>query len=457
MNYVIYLTSNKKYGVKKEGGKRALKTFDDKKDAYAYASSLAKKGNGKVIDQTILSSNSPSKKKKTSKKKIQKIILTLVVIFIVIPLLSYIGYRLGLITPPTSSSNSIQTPIEGTVYEEFQMHFMQLGNNYNGDAIYIKAGENDILIDAGVRDTSTIKKYMNQYVKDNKLEYVIVTHGDADHIEGFIGTKNEPGIFDSYAVDVVIDSSYTTKTTATYQNYVSLRDATGAKHYTAKDCYNEENGAKRIFTLAPDLEMEILWNKYYFEDTTSDENNYSVVTRFRYKNQYFLFTGDLEKEGEKAFVEHYKNEKEGFPVALYKAGHHGSPTSSNSDFLNLIQPSMVVVSCSAGNSEYTANYKNVFPSQDFVTRIKDYTDQVYVTSYGMDSEEKPMNGNIIVSCAGEDVALAASNNLTKLKDTEWFNSKIYVDDKNNFVSQKGRKDYFTKDSENVHEVPFRVW
>ena len=63
-------------------------------------------------------------------------------------------------------------------------------------------------------------------------------------------------------------------------------------------------------------------------------------------------------------------------VDLYKAAHHGSKTSSTMDFLNLIQPKMCVVSCSAGNPEYTSNYLNVFPTQTFVSNISKFTDKV---------------------------------------------------------------------------------
>ena len=38
-----------------------------------------------------------------------------------------------------------------------------------------------------------------------------------------------------------------------------------------------------------------------------------------------------------------------------------------------------------------------------------------------------MNGNVIVSCSNDGVGLWASNNLIKLKDTDWFNSIITVD------------------------------
>ena len=67
MNYIIYLTSKKEYCVKKEDGKRALKVFKTKKEAWDYAKSLADKNKGKVIDQTILTST--KKKTKKSKKK----------------------------------------------------------------------------------------------------------------------------------------------------------------------------------------------------------------------------------------------------------------------------------------------------------------------------------------------------------------------------------------------------
>lgn len=463
MNYIIYLTSKKEYGVKKEGGKRALKVFKNKKEAWDYAQSLADKNNGKVIDQTILSSN--KKKTKKSKKKIKKMVLSFVVCFILIPIFYLVADHYGWLKKEEFIPIK---PTAGVVYDDFQIHMMQLGNNKNGDAIYIKAGENDILIDAGVLDTTTIKNYMKGYITDNKLEYLIVTHGDSDHIEGMVGSGKNPGILDSYEIDTLIDFSYTTKNLktekgnlTTYGEYVEKRDALVSnnklKHFTAKDFFDNYQKSKGPISLGTDIEMEILWNKFYFEQS-SDENNHSVVTRFRVKDRYYLLTGDLEKEGETAFVEHYKNDN--MRVDFYKAAHHGSKTSSNENFLNLIQPSICAVSCSAGNSEYTANYLNVFPTQDFVTRIKKYTTQVYVTSNGMGDKEEAMNGNIIISSNGENTGVASTNDqneLKELKDTEWFNMKIYVKEDNSFVSGKAKKDYFTKDTEGVKEVPFRTW
>ena len=470
MKYIVFKTSSGKYGVKKEDGIRAIKTFDDEKDAKEYAEKMTKKSNQNTKTNTKKNNSSKQnddlitkevkKQTKKAKRKIKKFIIT-IIILLVASLLSFVFYKYIYPMLPISSSSSFN-PSEaniGTIYDDFQIHFMQIGNNKNGDAIYIKAGDNDILIDAGASDTTTIKNYMNKYVKDNKLEYVIVTHSDSDHLEGIVGTKSNPGILDSYEIDTLIDFNYVVNETQLYKNYIEKRNnlvsANKIKHLSASECLDNGNKDEASYDLGNGISMNILYNKYYFEPSKNN-NDQSVITLFKYNNHNFLLTGDLEEDGEKAFVEHYKNKN--FPnVDLYKAGHHGSKTSSNAEFLSLIKPSICVASCSAGNPEYTNNYLNVFPTQDFITRISKYTDQVFATSYGMDSEEKPLNGNVIVSCDGNSTAVACSNNVTLLKDTEWFNSKIYVKEDNTFTSGKAKKDYFTKDTEGTKEVPFRIW
>lgn len=467
MKYIVFKTSSGKYGVKKEDGVRAIKTFEDEKDAKEYAEKMTKKSNQNTKTNTKKNNSSKQnddlitkevkKQTKKAKRKIKKFIIT-IIILLVASLLSFVFYKYIYPMLPISSFNPSKANI-GTIYDDLQIHFMQLGNNKNGDAIYIKSGDNDILIDAGASNTTTIKNYMNKYVKDNKLEYVIVTHSDSDHLEGIVGTKSNLGILESYEIDTLIDFNYVVSETQLYKNYIEKRDNlvrdNKIKHLTASECLDNGNKDEASYDLGNGISMNILYNKYYFEPSKNN-NDHSVITLFKYNNHNFLLTGDLEENGEKAFVEHYKNKN--FPnVDLYKAGHHGSKTSSNAEFLSLIKPSICVASCSAGNPEYTNNYLNVFPTQDFITRISKYTDQVFATSYGMDSEEKPLNGNVIVSCDGNSTAVACSNNVTLLKDTEWFNSKIYVKEDNTFTSGKAKKDYFTKDTEGTKEVPFRIW
>ncbi len=345
----------------------------------------------------------------------------------------------------------------GVTYDDFQIHFMTLGNDKAGDSVYIKAGETDILIDAGSRSNSseTTIPYMNQYVKDNKLEYVIATHGDQDHIEAF------PKIAEKYSFGTIITNRNTVKTSNTYKKMVTTFEnqvSKGAKWVYADECYDNKNGGKRTYQLSDKVTMDIIYN-YYYWNTSNDENNYSVCTMFTYAsnsgNKYFLLTGDLEKEGEAKLVEYYNSsskEKTLPEVDLYKAGHHGSKTSSNEDFLELIKPKMCVVSCCCGTDEYTENTDNQFPTQAFITRIAKWTDAVYVTSiyetytieknskgkeYIHTTGRKDMNGNVIVSCGESDetvqIGLACSNNTTKLKDSDWMKTKVTIDGQERYV------------------------
>lgn len=307
---------------------------------------------------------------------------------------------------------------------DLSIHFLELGNKYTGDSVYIKAGDQDILIDAGSRSSSSsaIANYLDLYVEDNKLEYVIATHAHQDHIAGFVGSNSNPGIFERYEIDTLIDFPLSDATSNVYKNYQAKRDNlvnNGTKHYTALECYNQTNGASRKYALTDDIELEILNQKYY-TTKSSDENNYSVCAIINQGDNHYLFTGDLEKEGEESLVELNTLPK----CKLFKAGHHGSKTSSNDCLLSVIQPEIVAICCCAGNDEYTSNILNQFPTQDFIDRIKKYTDQVYVTTLGaldlLDGLEfASMNGTIVVSYIEGQLKVNCSNNNTILKDTAW--------------------------------------
>ena len=104
---------------------------------------------------------------------------------------------------------------------------------------------------------------------------------------------------------------------------------------------------------------------------------------------------------------------------LYKAGHHGSATSSNEKLMSVIKPEICVVTCAVGD-------KHDFPRQEFINRISPYTDKVYVTTMANEDytgglEYTDFNGDIVVvSDEKTGVTVTCSNNQTLLKDTEWF-------------------------------------
>ena len=382
-------------------------------------------------------------KRKANKHK--QFLITLVVIVLLLAILAGVYWYFFIYKKqslPSGQMPSGQTPgsqIENLKSGDLSIHFMELGNNSNGDSIYIKAGDTDILIDAGSEKGSakSIGDYIDRYCTDGKLEYVIATHADEDHIAGFVGTTVAKGIFDRYECENIIQFARTNKNTKVYQSYCAKRDAekaNGANVYTALDCYKETNGAKRVYQLADGITMEILYQKYY-EESSSNENDYSVCLLFKQeyqdngetKTNNYLLLGDLEEAGEKSLVDNNPNLPE---VELYKGGHHGSKTSANTVLLEKVKPKVVCICCVAGSVEYTQNLPNTFPTQDFIDRIALYTDAVYATDMAtvqLNSSGKykntsygTLNGDIVFACTAGVKKMYFSNNDTKLKDTDWF-------------------------------------
>ncbi|MGN1259056.1 MAG: ComEC/Rec2 family competence protein [Christensenellales bacterium] len=329
---------------------------------------------------------------------------------------------------------------------EISVHFLEMGNKYTGDCTYIKAKgvnpdgtkyETDILIDCGSKSDSiaTISSYLNNYVTDNKFEYVIVTHAHQDHYAGFATSPKVSSMFDLYSCDNIITFAGTNQSDSSvaYTNFkreLAEAESRNAKVFTAYECVEETKpGAQQVYTIGDDITLKILKNKYYYSENgkASTENDYSVCVLISTKTQNFLFTGDLENTH--GAEEYLVNNNELPKVDLYKAGHHGSKTSSSEALMEVVQPKVVCVCCCAGSSEYTTKNENQFPTQIFIDIISNYTDKVYVTTLCLDyknNEFTSFNGNIVYLAKEDTYNVSCSNNNTLLKDSEWFkaNRKI---------------------------------
>ena len=103
-------------------------------------------------------------------------------------------------------------------------------------------------------------------------------------------------------------------------------------------------------------------------DDYNNTNNYSVGVIIRHGENGFIFTGDAEKSAEKEMIDSGKL----VDIDVYKAGHHGSDTSSSEEFLKIIKPDIAVISCGEGNS-----YGH--PCDITLENLSKYTDKVYRT------------------------------------------------------------------------------
>ena len=205
-------------------------------------------------------------------------------------------------------------------------------------------------------------------------------------------------------------------------HFLQLRDGTGE----IQAVIFKGNVSDEVFDIADNITLEIL-NSYYYTNEAETENDYSVCTLVKHyydeanENNFrsFIFTGDLEHEGEEYLISMNNLPK----VDLYKAGHHGSKTSSTEEFLKVIQPKTVCVCCCAGSPEYTKTPENQFPTQEFINNIAKYTTYIYVTTLCVDyqnDEYTSFNGNIVYTSNSLGYNIKCSNNSTILKESDWF-------------------------------------
>ncbi len=325
--------------------------------------------------------------------------------------------------------------------EALSIHFLMLGNKFTGDSVYVKAGDTDILIDAGSRydSAATIEKYVKQYCTDGKLEYVVATHAHQDHIEGFVkNSSNGGGVLDRFEVDNIITyagKNTTSKIAGYFTDKLNALKNQGVNVITAKDCVDNTNGGRKEYPLADGITMEILDQRYYHEKT-SNENNYSVCLMIKQGDNNYLFTGDLEDNGEESLAALNDLPK----VQLWKGGHHGSYTAGNEALLREIQPETVCICTCMGTTEYTQGQMTTssFPALPFVERVARYTDRVYCTTDGTNFSKdssstcRPANGNIVFACTDEQITMYFSNNNLKLKETNWFKTTSWFQNSTKF-------------------------
>lgn len=224
---------------------------------------------------------------------------------------------------PSGDTEGEAADPDGYSQEALEVHYIDVGQ---GSATLIKSGDHAMLIDAGDSDQGTkLQLYLTkQGVED--LDYLVLTHPDADHIGG------APVIMTKFNIGQVFLSDYE-KDNKTIQK---VNDAMQYKNLTAA-----EYKAGDAFTLGSATFTILGPGKTY-----SDSNNASVVIMLQNGSNRFLFTGDCEAEAEADLIA----SGEDLSADVYLAGHHGSDTASSQAFMDAVSPTYAVISCGEGNS-----------------------------------------------------------------------------------------------------------
>ena len=102
-----------------------------------------------------------------------------------------------------------------------------------------------------------------------------------------------------------------------------------------------------IINIEPNLKIRVLFpEKNLIGDNML--NNNSLVFKIEYKEFQMLFTGDIEEIAEKKIFSKYKNTNI-LKATVLKVAHHGSKTSSITDFIDAVNPKIALIGVGENN------------------------------------------------------------------------------------------------------------
>lgn len=240
-----------------------------------------------------------------------------------------------------------------------KIYFIDVGQ---GDSTLIQTpyGKN-ILIDGGGSEFSSYDVGENTllpYLLDRrikKLDYVIISHFDTDHVQGIL-----------YIMQYLkIENIIISKQGESSSNLVEFQNILEEKNINIILVKQGDN-----ISIDKVSYIEILFPE---EDLIQDNilNNNSIVCKFVSNNISMLFTGDIEEEAEEKLCKTY-GETNKLQSDILKVAHHGSKTSSTEKFLKLVSPKIALIGVGANNT-----YGH--PNDDVIMRLKEYTNIILRT------------------------------------------------------------------------------
>lgn len=185
----------------------------------------------------------------------------------------------------------------------------------------------NILIDTGGiinSDYHVVENKTIPYLKSKgitKIDYLILTHGDYDHMGEAINLIN------NFKVDKVVFNCG--KYNDLENELIGVLKKKNIKYYS---CIKELNVDK--------YKLQFINTKEY-----DNENDNSSVIYFNYNSYQFIFMGDAGTMKEKDILDKYKLTE----IDFFKVGHHGSNTSSSKEFINSINPKYSIISVGKNN------------------------------------------------------------------------------------------------------------
>ena len=222
--------------------------------------------------------------------------------------------------------------------QNLKIFFIDVGQ---GDStLIITPMKHSILIDGGgslnesfdVGKNTVLPYLLSRRI--TKLDHIIVSHFDQDHIGGLLTVMTE------IKVDKVVISKQL-ETDENYEKFINIVKENRIKVVVV------EQGDK--LNIEKNLYFDILWPNNLKFTSENVLNNNSIVCKMHYKDFSMLFTGDIEEFAEKQILQEYKNNLNILNSTILKVAHHGSKTSSIQEFIEVVKPEIALIGVGKNN------------------------------------------------------------------------------------------------------------
>jgi len=253
-----------------------------------------------------------------------------------------------------------------------------------GDAALIIAGFTQVLIDSGP-DPYRLQKCLDAYVPwyDSKLELVVVSHPDFDHM-GAVEAVLEPYFIQSL---MLVEDAKDTNDFVAFREFVLRKESQGTEllfpvageegRLTSAVSYLVHGPTSRFApgltaadgVYSPGLtetKLSALLDSH--AQKISNYNERSLSLELDIHGTSVLFTGDIENHAEEAIAGTGLLKQ----INILKVAHHGAKTSSSANFLEKIRPEHAIISV-GGSNQYG------HPAEEVVTRLEEVGARVWRT------------------------------------------------------------------------------
>lgn len=253
-----------------------------------------------------------------------------------------------------------------------------------GDSVLIGQDGQYCLIDTGTSDSQdTLVRSLRQ-AGVSELEYLVLTHPHVDHTGGALA------VLENLQVDTLLLPVWETDDGTDPWPRGLLDEAaaigTAVTVTDEGDCYTLGTGT-----------LNVLQGGSAWMEDGNDANNGSLCILFEAGNFRYLGTGDAEESAEQALAERYGP---ALHAVLFKAGHHGSSTSSGEALLSVVRPQAAAISCGIDN-EYG------HPNPEALRRLEEIGAEIYRTDTMGTITFTYEDGVLRAVTSGENLAAAA--------------------------------------------------